>query len=69
MRRSAAAVGSAAFFVLAPGVVAGLVPWLITRWQVAWADIAIRDHPDECRCGAARSRGRGAGPRICPFRC
>ena len=35
MRRSAAAVGSAAFFVLAPGVVAGLVPWLVTRWQVA----------------------------------
>ena len=34
MRRSAAAIGSAVFFVLAPGVVAGLVPWLITRWQV-----------------------------------
>ncbi len=34
MRRSAAAIGSAVFFVLAPGVVAGLVPWLITRWQI-----------------------------------
>ena len=34
MRRSAAAVGTAAFFVLAPGVVAGLVPWWLTRWQV-----------------------------------
>jgi protein-S-isoprenylcysteine O-methyltransferase Ste14 len=34
VRRSAAAIGSAVFFVLAPGVVAGLVPWLITRWQV-----------------------------------
>jgi protein-S-isoprenylcysteine O-methyltransferase Ste14 len=34
MRRSAATVGSAVFFVVAPGVVAGLVPWLITRWQV-----------------------------------
>jgi protein-S-isoprenylcysteine O-methyltransferase Ste14 len=34
MRRSAAAVGSAVFFVLAPGVVAGLVPWLISGWQV-----------------------------------
>jgi protein-S-isoprenylcysteine O-methyltransferase Ste14 len=34
MRRSAATVGSAVFFVVAPGVVAGLVPWLITGWQV-----------------------------------
>jgi Putative protein-S-isoprenylcysteine methyltransferase len=34
MRRSYAAVGTAAFFVLAPGVVAGLVPWWLTRWQV-----------------------------------
>ena len=29
-----AAVGTAVFFVLAPGVVAGLVPWLITGWRV-----------------------------------
>jgi protein-S-isoprenylcysteine O-methyltransferase Ste14 len=34
MRRSAAAVGSAVFFVVAPGVVAGLMPWLISGWQV-----------------------------------
>jgi protein-S-isoprenylcysteine O-methyltransferase Ste14 len=34
MQRSAAVVGSAVFFVLAPGVVAGLVPWLISGWQV-----------------------------------
>jgi protein-S-isoprenylcysteine O-methyltransferase Ste14 len=33
MRRSAAAVGSAAFFVVAPGTVAGLIPWLITGWE------------------------------------
>lgn len=35
-----AAVGSIAFFLLAPGVNAGLVPWLITRWETdapAWA--------------------------------
>lgn len=31
-----AAVGSAVFFVLAPGVVAGLVPWLISGWDVRW---------------------------------
>jgi hypothetical protein len=34
MQRSAAAVGSAVFFVIAPGVVAGLVPWLISGWQL-----------------------------------
>lgn len=34
MQRSTATVGSAVFFVAAPGVVAGLVPWLITGWQL-----------------------------------
>jgi protein-S-isoprenylcysteine O-methyltransferase Ste14 len=34
MRRSTTTVGSAVFFVVAPGVVAGLVPWLITGWQL-----------------------------------
>jgi protein-S-isoprenylcysteine O-methyltransferase Ste14 len=34
MRRSAAALGSAVFFVAAPCVVAGLVPWLISGWQI-----------------------------------
>jgi protein-S-isoprenylcysteine O-methyltransferase Ste14 len=34
MRRPIAAAGSAAFFALAPGVVAGLVPWLLTGWRV-----------------------------------
>src|SRR5262245_24262332 len=34
MRRSQAAAGSAVFFALAPGVVAGLVPWWLTGWQV-----------------------------------
>src|ERR687894_3311358 len=33
MRRRTAAVGSAVFFLLAPGVVVGLIPWLLTRWQ------------------------------------
>jgi protein-S-isoprenylcysteine O-methyltransferase Ste14 len=33
MRRPTAALGSALFFVLAPGVVVGLIPWLLTRWQ------------------------------------
>jgi hypothetical protein len=33
MRTSTAAVGSAVFFILAPGTVAGLIPWLITHWE------------------------------------
>lgn len=38
-----AAIGSIAFFLLAPGVNAGLVPWLITGWETeapAWAQVA-----------------------------
>jgi protein-S-isoprenylcysteine O-methyltransferase Ste14 len=34
VRRTVAAAGSALFFALAPGVVAGVVPWWITRWRV-----------------------------------
>ena len=33
MRRATAVLGSGVFFVIAPGVVAGLIPWWITRWQ------------------------------------
>ena len=33
MRRLRAALGSALFLVIAPGVVAGLVPWLLTGWD------------------------------------
>ena len=32
MNRATAAIGSAAFFCAAPGVVAALVPWLLTGW-------------------------------------
>jgi protein-S-isoprenylcysteine O-methyltransferase Ste14 len=47
MRRSTAAVGSAVFFLLAPGVVVGLIPWLLTGgWQVReplpyWAPVRV----------------------------
>src|SRR5215470_17733765 len=34
MRRPVAAAGSAMFFAVAPGVVAGLVPWWLTGWQM-----------------------------------
>jgi protein-S-isoprenylcysteine O-methyltransferase Ste14 len=40
-RLTTAAVGSAIFFVLAPGIVAGLVPWLITGWNVRWPTSAL----------------------------
>jgi protein-S-isoprenylcysteine O-methyltransferase Ste14 len=33
VRRPSAAAGSALFFAVAPGVVAGLVPWLLTGWD------------------------------------
>lgn len=33
MRKSKAAVVSAGFFVVAPGTVAGVIPWLISRWE------------------------------------
>jgi protein-S-isoprenylcysteine O-methyltransferase Ste14 len=46
MRRPTAAVGSAAFFLVGPGVMAGLIPWLLTRWQVReplpyWAPLRV----------------------------
>lgn len=34
MSRARAAAGSVLFLVVAPGVVAGVVPWWLTRWQV-----------------------------------
>ena len=34
MQTSKAAAASAAFFVVAPGTVVGLIPWLITRWEI-----------------------------------
>ena len=33
MRKARAAIGSFVFLLLAPGVVAGLVPWLLTGWE------------------------------------
>jgi protein-S-isoprenylcysteine O-methyltransferase Ste14 len=34
LRRVFAIFGTAAFFVLAPGVVAGYIPWTITHWRI-----------------------------------
>jgi len=33
-RRFAAVIGTAVFLLLAPGTVAGYIPWRISRWQV-----------------------------------
>lgn len=42
MRRSKAALGSVGFLLVAPGVVAGLVPWAITGWRVETDSTAVR---------------------------
>jgi protein-S-isoprenylcysteine O-methyltransferase Ste14 len=46
MRRTLAAAGTAVFFALAPGVVAGLVPWWLTHWRMRtplpyWAPVRV----------------------------
>ncbi len=42
MRFRNAALGTAAFFALAPGVVVGVVPWWITRWTMLPAPAGLR---------------------------
>ena len=42
MRRRTAALGSALFFAAAPGVVVGLVPWWLTRWEPMPAPVGLR---------------------------
>ena len=41
MRKPSAIAGSAVFFLAAPGVVAGLLPWVITRRQGLTASVAL----------------------------
>jgi protein-S-isoprenylcysteine O-methyltransferase Ste14 len=48
VRKPTAAAGTAIFFAMAPGVVAGLVPWWLTGWRVrhlqpswAWAPLRM----------------------------
>jgi protein-S-isoprenylcysteine O-methyltransferase Ste14 len=46
MHRPAAAVGSALFFLVGPGIVAGLIPWLLAGWRVRepvpyWAPMRV----------------------------
>jgi protein-S-isoprenylcysteine O-methyltransferase Ste14 len=42
MKARDAAAGSAAFFALAPGVVAGVMPWALTGWRAAPAPAALK---------------------------
>ena len=46
MRRVTVAVGSAVFLLVVPGTVVGLIPWLLTGWQVRepvpyWAPMRV----------------------------
>jgi protein-S-isoprenylcysteine O-methyltransferase Ste14 len=42
VRRRRAALGSAAFLLIAPGVAAGLIPWALTGWDSEPAPAVIR---------------------------
>jgi protein-S-isoprenylcysteine O-methyltransferase Ste14 len=46
MRRHVAAAGSAVFFLVGPGTIVGLIPWLLTGWQRGepapyWAPVRV----------------------------
>ena len=43
MERLRAALGSLVFLLLAPGVVAGVVPWLLTGWDSTGPPLAARE--------------------------
>jgi protein-S-isoprenylcysteine O-methyltransferase Ste14 len=42
MRLRSAALGSALFFLVAPGVVVGVLPWWLTRWKLQPAAWPVR---------------------------
>ena len=63
LRGHALPLGSALFFAVAPCVVAGLVPWLLTRWE---AGDTIAAAPDPRRDPDRRRRAR-AGGRVRPL--
>jgi protein-S-isoprenylcysteine O-methyltransferase Ste14 len=41
MQRTTAVLGSALFFLVAPGVLAGLIPWWMTRWDLRAAFLGL----------------------------
>src|SRR5512146_2596059 len=42
MRRTSAVAGSIVFLVIAPGTLAGLVPWALTGWRIGRNLLALR---------------------------
>jgi len=61
MRKATAATGSAAFLVIAPGVVAGLIPWWLTGWRMGAA------YPVPVRVTGAVLTGAGAAALLGAF--
>jgi protein-S-isoprenylcysteine O-methyltransferase Ste14 len=61
MRRITAVAGSAVFLVIAPGVVAGLIPWWLTGWQ------ASADNPVPVRIIGGAVTAAGAATLIATF--
>jgi len=61
MRRMTAIAGSAIFLVIAPGVVAGLVPWWLTGWRTG------ADYPAPVRIGGALLAAAGAVALLAAF--
>jgi protein-S-isoprenylcysteine O-methyltransferase Ste14 len=61
MRKMTAAAGSAVFLVIAPGVVAGLVPWWLTGWRMGSA------YPLPVRIAGAIVTAVGAGVLLGAF--
>lgn len=61
MRKVSAAAGSAVFLVVAPGVVAGLIPWLLTGWHSG------SPYPNAVRIVGGVLTASGAGVLIYAF--
>jgi protein-S-isoprenylcysteine O-methyltransferase Ste14 len=76
MSRTGAALGTAAFFVAAPGVMGGLVPWLLTGWQagdttavlqwVGWALVVLGTVALQYTVPRFVTEGRGTPAPIAP---
>jgi protein-S-isoprenylcysteine O-methyltransferase Ste14 len=61
MRKMTATAGSAVFLVIAPGVVAGLVPWWLTGWRAGAA------YPAPARIAGAALTASGAAALLAAF--
>ena len=61
MRKMTAASGSAVFLVIAPGIVAGLVPWWLTGWRMGLP------YPVPVRIAGGVAAAGGIGVLICAF--